>query len=558
MEPKACGANSPLTVKSLLVLSISLFLIILSLCLIVYFLPAIRTMPPIGADLLPAPPYAPADACHTITGEGTYTLTQSITATGTCIQIQSDNVTLDCNGFSIIGSQTGNGINATGRNNISITNCMVTNFTYAVNFTRTNSSFIVNSSFYNNTWGVTLNYSINNTLVNDSFYNNSQNGIYIYGSSNNTFTNNSVSNNANPGFVIDHSSYNVILNCSFYNNSYGIYFVYLNNYNNITNNTISFNRVDGIGGCAACGGEGSYTIFDSNTIYNNSEDGINLYRSLSANITNNSIYNNTRHGIFLSTSSLTLIVNNSILDNGQYGIGNDYSSYQGYNGGNNISWNTLQGNRYYDLWLDHLNGPADVYDNNTGTGGGEIRVIRTATTLGSGNFSELILYSTNNSVMENLTLHSSDTLHNNGLIAYTVYYSNFTNITASGTRNGIYLQYGGNNTLVNNTLHNNTNGIYLSQSNNNTLTNNTAYYNTNGIYTCDISMINPSYYLAITNNTAYNNSVGIYPCISNSLVANNTAYFNTYGIYTRSSYSTIADNYLYNNSQYGIRLFKCY
>ncbi|MEM4369084.1 MAG: right-handed parallel beta-helix repeat-containing protein, partial [Candidatus Woesearchaeota archaeon] len=66
-------------------------------------------------------------SCQAITTPGSYTLAQNVSSTGTCFQIQTSNVELDCAGFTIIYSisSTGQGIFASNVNNISIRNCRV-------------------------------------------------------------------------------------------------------------------------------------------------------------------------------------------------------------------------------------------------------------------------------------------------------------------------------------------------------------------------------------------------------------------------------------------------
>ncbi len=52
----------------------------------------------------------PIDACTTIDQPGSYVLTRNITASGDCIMIATDHVTIDLNGFAIMGDGTGHGI----------------------------------------------------------------------------------------------------------------------------------------------------------------------------------------------------------------------------------------------------------------------------------------------------------------------------------------------------------------------------------------------------------------------------------------------------------------
>lgn len=80
-------------------------------------------------------------------------LNQSINATATCITFGADNIELDCNGFTIgyANESLGYGINATGRKNITIRNCVVNqsspiNNAHAIFLSGTNNSVITNAS----------------------------------------------------------------------------------------------------------------------------------------------------------------------------------------------------------------------------------------------------------------------------------------------------------------------------------------------------------------------------------------------------------------------------
>jgi hypothetical protein len=61
-----------------------------------------------------------------------------VTAVNDCFGIRTDNVTIDCAGYSITGSRAGFGINASGRRNITVRDCTIQNFTRAINLNNTN------------------------------------------------------------------------------------------------------------------------------------------------------------------------------------------------------------------------------------------------------------------------------------------------------------------------------------------------------------------------------------------------------------------------------------
>ena len=82
--------------------------------------------------LCAAPLAMTVDSCQNLSAAGTtYTLNQSVSSAGTCFNVTAANVTLDCNGFTITGSNStgffGIYINSTAAN-ATIKNCVVTNF----------------------------------------------------------------------------------------------------------------------------------------------------------------------------------------------------------------------------------------------------------------------------------------------------------------------------------------------------------------------------------------------------------------------------------------------
>ncbi len=137
----------------------------------------------------------------------TCTLTTDLTET---IEIDSDGITLDGNGHTITGSNTGNGIYLSGRNGVTIKNTNVRNFFY----------------------GIYLYYSSNNTLSGNNANSNNGIGIHLYYSSSNTLSGNIASNNVY-GIYLSYSGINTVYN-NIFNNTNNFGFdgtTYSNNWN---------------------------------------------------------------------------------------------------------------------------------------------------------------------------------------------------------------------------------------------------------------------------------------------------------------------------------------
>ncbi|MBS3175127.1 right-handed parallel beta-helix repeat-containing protein [Candidatus Woesearchaeota archaeon] len=175
-------------------------------------------------------------ACGTLSTENAkYTLTQSVSSTGTCFTIGANNIVLDCNGY-IVNYST-NGIsnnygvdNGEGYDNITIENCNifegngtttqrgkpgiyflnVDNSTIIFNNLTTEGNFsdglILNISNLNN-----VSFNIFNVSSGNNLRAGGANGISLKSSANNTISNNIIfSNSTNDGIRLDTSDYNLI------------------------------------------------------------------------------------------------------------------------------------------------------------------------------------------------------------------------------------------------------------------------------------------------------------------------------------------------------------
>ena len=67
---------------------------------------------------------------YTIPSSGFYFITRDLTSTGDGITVEADNVTIDLMGFSLIGSDVGDGIDMDGRANVEVRNGTVKGFGY--------------------------------------------------------------------------------------------------------------------------------------------------------------------------------------------------------------------------------------------------------------------------------------------------------------------------------------------------------------------------------------------------------------------------------------------
>ena len=143
---------------------------------------------------------------------GTLFLTEDTTLTenheGNII-VDANDVTLDCHGFTVSGTGSGNGIELTNRSGVRVRRCNVQGFTVGFSITgSSNNRFEENMSENNVRNGFQILFSSNNMFKENMSGNNVLNGFRIAGSSSNTFTKNISGNNDLRGFSLSVSSSN--------------------------------------------------------------------------------------------------------------------------------------------------------------------------------------------------------------------------------------------------------------------------------------------------------------------------------------------------------------
>ena len=133
----------------------------------------------VAAPALSAP--TGISACQTIAVSGSYVLTGNLSATGDCLVIATDHVTIDFDGYSIVGNGSGSGVKSNGamRKNIALRNGTIRNFVDGVMFFTDGIYFSIErmSLIENSNRGIAINGA---TIVKDSiFYGNGQIGLSV-------------------------------------------------------------------------------------------------------------------------------------------------------------------------------------------------------------------------------------------------------------------------------------------------------------------------------------------------------------------------------------------
>jgi nitrous oxidase accessory protein NosD len=219
----------------------------------------ILKLPPIGVYYL--------HGCTSIVAPGSYALSSGVTSAGTCMNIDTSNVTFSCGGHSVIatGAAGGSAFLISSKTNVSIMDCNITGYNYAIsayNSSRIDASNLtVNASqksglyFYNDSLGY-----VNNVTIASPFLT----GVVTNKLSYSTMTNVLVTGSINAsGFVFGNSTNNTIaFDTSGFNHADGFIFA-KSKFNTVYNDTGNSNL-----------GEDFYCKPDSSGLYAE-YDGIN-------------------------------------------------------------------------------------------------------------------------------------------------------------------------------------------------------------------------------------------------------------------------------------------
>ncbi|MBS3147338.1 right-handed parallel beta-helix repeat-containing protein [Candidatus Woesearchaeota archaeon] len=469
-------------------------------------------------------------ACCEITSSGEYTLTDNISSTTACIRVEANDVDLDCAGSIITYDTSGTsasgtpniGINVTGRNNVTIKNCNISD----------------NNALGDDGYAIMFNNTENSTIHNNTIQTNGSNnnhGVFLILSSDNNITNNTINSRGTTSqnigaYLSDTSLRNLIsgntISTRGTNNNFGIQLELSSNNTNITNNTIQTN--------------GTTTA----------NYGIRIRNSASSNsITNNLIQTNgtsQNFGIILEGSTDNNTVSNNTIQTQGTGNANEGIRLSTTVSENLIDTNSIQ-TRGTSLNVGiRLQSSAN---NNTVTN----NVIQTNGTTTNNIGILLISTASQNSIINN-AIQTKGTINNHG-------------ISLSGITN--------NNTLVNNTIQTNgtsTNvGIRLDNGADNNLVLNNSISTTgsssgnNGILLTILAGYNNVTNNHITTNgTSSNHGISLLTSVSNNIILNNT--ISTHGTSSTnigiSLQSTAFGNNITNNkiqtngttNNYGIRL----
>ena len=190
--------------------------------------------------------------CGTLASAGTYTMIGNLsTNNADCFDITAQNVTLNCNGFSILQTNNNqkNGIQVTSSaTGATIANCTISNFLYGVYLNHATGAQVYGINAYNNSNDISLgNSASGNTLFNFNATGTHSNGVYMSSVSGNTLYNFNASGTSS-GVHMTSADNNTLANFTAASSSSSTYALWVgaSNNNNITNfNATSSNSSSG-------------------------------------------------------------------------------------------------------------------------------------------------------------------------------------------------------------------------------------------------------------------------------------------------------------------------
>jgi parallel beta-helix repeat protein len=286
------------------------------------------------------------------------------------IVIDADNVTLDCAGWSVVGTHDTDGIVIEGHSGVTVRNCVVQGFVYGIAVRNSSSALLEQNEIrWNGLSGIGVAGSFDVTVRQNEMHENGfdagYSGIDVeYGSSDVLVSANTSWGNAGNGFYTYQSSNLVFDSNDAYSNSQGFAVEF-----ETTDSTFSNNRAvnNGGNGVTAVTSEGNRFI--ANDASGNGGAGFQLHRSSGNVLSSNDVHGNGADGIWLDTESdRNVIRDNDVEWNNYTGIlatgGSDWGLLAGnvsaHNGDTGFrietSHNTLLGNHannntIYGFWV---------------------------------------------------------------------------------------------------------------------------------------------------------------------------------------------------------------
>lgn len=246
--------------------------------------------------------------------------------------LDTRHIVIDCNGNSITGSDTDNGINFTSVYNVTIKDCMIQNFTYGVLSDNSDKASIFNNTVSKNDRGIYAGltvYSTNHRIENNTFKNNSYAGVSLQRTNSFNVTNNTIHNNVigifGYGQYFYSDNHNIERN-DIYENTDGINLLGKTRYWSIVNNSVRNNSYAGFQ-MKGSSGSGNYpfrNLIQDNIVSGNTF-GFYVASNRVINVTENTVINNDV-GFWYLTNQNFYVYHNNIYNNSNINFHSHYGA----------------------------------------------------------------------------------------------------------------------------------------------------------------------------------------------------------------------------------------
>ncbi len=260
---------------------------------------------------------------YTITESGNYALANNLpTYSGTCIIINADDATLNCQNRTITGSgYSGFGIHLNSVENVTVKNCGVSIFSKGILVQDGLNNTLSSNNTSQNYDGIVIFESNNNTLNNNTSNESGVgSGIQIYKGNNNTLSNNTSNENQGRGILIFSGNNNILNdNTSNQNTASGIFITGTLAVPSSGNELNRNETNDNTGSGTSCGIRLNQGANNNILNYNNANrnrTGIELYKNTHNNIlSNNQANQSLTTGVMFYESTNNTLNNNQACDN---------------------------------------------------------------------------------------------------------------------------------------------------------------------------------------------------------------------------------------------------
>jgi parallel beta-helix repeat protein len=253
------------------------------------------------------------------------------------IVIERDNIVVDGANYTLqaTGGSTSDGIDLTGRSNVTIKNMKIQGFGNGFHLEQSSNNTLSGNTITGNQFdGIVLRYSSDNILSGNTVANNQFDGVYLSYSSSNTLGGNTITGNQFDGLHLELSSSNTLSENRILNNHDDGAHIRNSSYNTLSGNTVANNDNSSVNLYSV-----SHSVLSQNDLTGN-KDGIVLRYSSDNTLSENTVANNDNSGIYLYSVSHSVLSQNDLTSN-YFGIVLEQSSSNTLNG--NTITNNLNG-----------------------------------------------------------------------------------------------------------------------------------------------------------------------------------------------------------------------